>query len=331
MRQRVPNAEFHIYGDGPEKSKLVHLTERLGLMGSVRFFGFVPLDQVAEVIANSDLGIVPKRANSFGNEAYSTKIMEFMSQGVPVVVSDEYELAELSQIGDAYLSTVETNYYRNAAQNKDELRVEGQLANGTPYTIIHDFKLREVYSAPGSLYGQGYSSQFQGPLGTVFTVAKIRDGNGKLQSYAGASNGQIYQLYTGADDVGNQYTADLILLCNGGTQRPSVAFIDWYGDSLIDVYAGQTLSTSMVSGAEFGFEALTPSDNPAQVVQGSENDFLFRAYFTVPEVQHKYIRFVLSSHSADGNLALNSPPHVPLEAYGRLYELIPAVGDQRDR
>jgi glycosyltransferase involved in cell wall biosynthesis len=42
---------------------------------------------VAQVIANADLGVVPKRADSFGNEAYSTKIMEFMSQGVPVVIS----------------------------------------------------------------------------------------------------------------------------------------------------------------------------------------------------------------------------------------------------
>jgi glycosyltransferase involved in cell wall biosynthesis len=39
-------------------------------------------------MANADLGVVPKRADSFGNEAYSTKIMEFMALGVPVVASN---------------------------------------------------------------------------------------------------------------------------------------------------------------------------------------------------------------------------------------------------
>ena len=39
-------------------------------------------------MADADLGVVPKRADSFGNEAYSTKIMEFMALGVPVVVSN---------------------------------------------------------------------------------------------------------------------------------------------------------------------------------------------------------------------------------------------------
>lgn len=252
-------------------------------------------------------------------------------QGVPIVISEEYEAAELQQIGDSFLSTVELVYYRNAAQQKDELRIECQLAGGVPYTIIHDFRLREIFTAPGSLYGQGYSSQFAGPLATVFTSAQIRDGNGKLQVYSGASTGQIYQLYENADDAGTQYSADLILLVNGGTNRPSVPFIDWYGDSKINVSKGQTLSTSLASNAQFPFEDVTPASNPAQVVQGSENDFLYRAYFDIPEVQHCYMRFQLTSHSADGNLNLNSPPHIPLENYGRLYEIIAVLGDERER
>ena len=89
FRKKVPNAEFHLYGGGNEKlaSELKALVQELGLQDSVKFFSAVPLDEIVKVIVNADLGVVPKRADSFGNEAYSTKIMEFMSQGVPVVVS----------------------------------------------------------------------------------------------------------------------------------------------------------------------------------------------------------------------------------------------------
>ena len=88
VKEKIPNAEFHIYcGSGGMQGELRQLVRRLGLEGSVRFIAVVPLDQMPQVIANADLGVVPKRADSFGNEAYSTKIMEFMSQGVPVVVS----------------------------------------------------------------------------------------------------------------------------------------------------------------------------------------------------------------------------------------------------
>jgi glycosyltransferase involved in cell wall biosynthesis len=89
VKREVANAEFHIYcGVGGDKQgELRQLVKELGLEESVKFNGGVALDQMAQVIANADLGVVPKRADSFGNEAYSTKIMEFMSQGVPVVVS----------------------------------------------------------------------------------------------------------------------------------------------------------------------------------------------------------------------------------------------------
>jgi len=87
LRRRLPQAEFHIYGEGNMKPSLMHLTVDLGLNGSVRFLDPLPIRDVANVMANADLGVVPKRADSFGNEAYSTKILEFMSLGVPVVVS----------------------------------------------------------------------------------------------------------------------------------------------------------------------------------------------------------------------------------------------------
>lgn len=89
VKRAVQNAEFHIYSGagGDMKVALQQLVQRLDLEESVKFLGSVPLHEMAKVIANADLGIVPKRADSFGNEAYSTKIMEFMSQGVPVVVS----------------------------------------------------------------------------------------------------------------------------------------------------------------------------------------------------------------------------------------------------
>ena len=87
VHKRVPNAEFHIYGGGDEKSDLEALADRLELNHSVKFCGSVSLEDIADVISNADIGVVPKRADSFGNEAYSTKIMEFMSQGVPVVLS----------------------------------------------------------------------------------------------------------------------------------------------------------------------------------------------------------------------------------------------------
>ncbi len=83
----LPQAEFHIYGEGNMKEEWIALTQKLNLTDKVRFFGALPVTRIAEAMANADVGVVPKRADSFGNEAYSTKITEFMALGIPVVVS----------------------------------------------------------------------------------------------------------------------------------------------------------------------------------------------------------------------------------------------------
>ena len=70
------------------KPELVALAAKLGISEQVRFFDPLGLQEIAEVMAQADLGVVPKRADSFGNEAYSTKIMEFMAAGVPVIAAN---------------------------------------------------------------------------------------------------------------------------------------------------------------------------------------------------------------------------------------------------
>ncbi len=88
ISNQVPQADFHIYGEGPSKANLQDLIKQHNLENRVFLHPRKPLREIAEVVQNTDLGIVPKRKNSFGNEAFSTKIFEFMAMGVPVIVSD---------------------------------------------------------------------------------------------------------------------------------------------------------------------------------------------------------------------------------------------------
>jgi glycosyltransferase involved in cell wall biosynthesis len=88
IKDRFPATEFRIFGEGPALGNIVHLVSELGLNGRVLVHKPVPLHEIAAEIQNSDLGVVPKRNDLFGDEAFSTKIFEFMVMKVPVIVSD---------------------------------------------------------------------------------------------------------------------------------------------------------------------------------------------------------------------------------------------------
>jgi glycosyltransferase involved in cell wall biosynthesis len=87
LRNTASNVHFLIVGDGPCRKDLIQLAKELNLEDKVTFREPVPMEEVAAIMANVDIGVVPKRSNSFGNEAFSTKIMEFMSMGVPVIAA----------------------------------------------------------------------------------------------------------------------------------------------------------------------------------------------------------------------------------------------------
>jgi glycosyltransferase involved in cell wall biosynthesis len=88
IKERIPETEFHIYGEGHSKSELLGLVKDLQVSDRVLFKERVSLRDIAAVMAAADLGVVPKRDDLFSNEALSTKILEFMAVGVPVIVAD---------------------------------------------------------------------------------------------------------------------------------------------------------------------------------------------------------------------------------------------------
>jgi glycosyltransferase involved in cell wall biosynthesis len=87
LRDRAPNLKFLIIGGGQDLEKLKRLVQERRLGTHIAIRRAVPLEKVAEIMATIDLGVVPKLNDSFGNEAFSTKIMEFMAMNVPVVAS----------------------------------------------------------------------------------------------------------------------------------------------------------------------------------------------------------------------------------------------------
>jgi len=87
VKQRMPNAEFLIYGVGPERLELERLIDTLHLEHRVSIKDFRSIKEIARIMADADLGVIPKLADGFGNEAFSTKTVEFMACGVPILLS----------------------------------------------------------------------------------------------------------------------------------------------------------------------------------------------------------------------------------------------------
>jgi glycosyltransferase involved in cell wall biosynthesis len=70
VSSRIETAEFHIYGEGPERPNLEKLVKELGLQHKVQIQNYQPTSEVARLMAMSDLAVVTKRASSsFGTEA----------------------------------------------------------------------------------------------------------------------------------------------------------------------------------------------------------------------------------------------------------------------
>ncbi len=140
IKGQVPEAEFHIYGAGDQADALESLITELDLSNRVFLRSRLPLHTIAEVMENADLGVVPKRKNNFGNEAFSTKILEFMALGTPVIVPD---------------TLIDTYYFNNKVVRFFRANDEKSLAEAM-LLLVKNNDLRDALARKASEFVQQY-------------------------------------------------------------------------------------------------------------------------------------------------------------------------------
>lgn len=90
VRKKVPGVRLDIYASswvGDYKQDLERQVSEAGLDGCVTFHEGVRVEKLGDIYQGVDLGIVTKRPGVFTSEAFSTKILDFMAAGIPIVAS----------------------------------------------------------------------------------------------------------------------------------------------------------------------------------------------------------------------------------------------------
>lgn len=246
------------------------------------------------------------------------QILTVDANGKPVPVSREYEAALLKKIGRPFLKDTEMVSFSLPERRIDILYISARDEQGNPFAIIHDFNMEETNSP----YGQGYEFVFGGALGAAHTVAIIKDETGEQQLWAGSATGRLYRLFSGGTDNGVEVLGETIGLKYLGPNREIVKEIQWFGDRKARWYIAKDLNAT---GVLTDFTSL----GNAKPVPEREKDGLWFVEVDLGEMTHCYVWMLLQGHSADGNMDLSDPPHLPLETYGRVLQVAPQMGVAR--
>jgi glycosyltransferase involved in cell wall biosynthesis len=116
LKGEIP-VKLRILGEGNKLTEVLELAAGLGVRDSIEHVGLVPLDKVRDEMKKADVGISCHRAGVFGDLYFSTKIVEYLTQGLPV-------LSPQTKTITRYLSEDCLFYYEpgNEAEMADALR-----------------------------------------------------------------------------------------------------------------------------------------------------------------------------------------------------------------
>lgn len=98
LRQRMPDFQLYLVGDGPERPSLAAETQRRGLSQHVTFVGAVDHDQLGPWFQAADLTVMPSRSEGIPNT-----LLESLACGTPFVATAVGGIPEISRHAAARL------------------------------------------------------------------------------------------------------------------------------------------------------------------------------------------------------------------------------------
>ncbi|MGC1509028.1 glycosyltransferase family 4 protein [Ketobacter sp.] len=105
VMEQVPNAKLYLVGGGQckeDEQLLLDEATRLGILDSIVFTGFLPMEQAWQFLSRANVCVSPFYPTPILNSTSPTKLVEYMAFGKPVVANnhpDQIQVIENSQAG----------------------------------------------------------------------------------------------------------------------------------------------------------------------------------------------------------------------------------------
>jgi N-acetyl-alpha-D-glucosaminyl L-malate synthase BshA len=136
INKKVPSKLLFV-GDGPERTGAESLSRELNIYEDTRFVG--RQEQIEEVLAISDLFLLPSEYESFGLAA-----LEAMAAGVPVISSNAGGLPEINKDGEtgflAKVGDIETMAARSIELLSDENKLQRFKSTAASQALKYDIE-----------------------------------------------------------------------------------------------------------------------------------------------------------------------------------------------
>ena len=84
----APPVRLDVYGDGPYRPRIEAAVDGHGVADMVQLHGWVSIDELPALLAAADIGLVPSLPEPYMQLSLSTKLLEYVAMGVPVIASD---------------------------------------------------------------------------------------------------------------------------------------------------------------------------------------------------------------------------------------------------